>query len=1788
MAPVSTTSDLIDEALKNKTTLPSWHSIYTRITSNSTSTCSHTAISRITSFVLSPTALYSLTHPHAPFPAPSASSKQEFDKLTAPINFSADEPPPENNSSTLPSLAELKDAALQLSRALKVSEVIALRIVLLEHQNRTKKELLVAPGGEGEFASAQIGLEKTFRMTVKEEDPKEKERKIFMDQLHVYFEERRYVIKASTVLYRAAVSGAKKSIWRDVGRQVIEEALNKGGMLANLVEGIQSRWLAGKNEAPAWLKDPLLDDKGDKVVWSWEKQTFLEVIHLQQTLFLQLYRPVEEITARVVKAWFELLQKTGFLTHRYYQPVGMDAQLRELHAYSQNLTTVVSLTMLQLPRCEHVIDEELKSAGSTTSSATPPAQEPEPIPASKGLYIRDAGALQSIWQCLQVLAHIKVAGPTIMGFCVILNAIQSLLAAARSPFDDEPGPRQSPFVEMLQATVPPWFSSTGYPNGIKKLATPAAPNMLQAYQSMLEAADQTAGPRFYLRMEEEGWRMRNVLAHLIRRTTYLFSFSTPFIVAIVLSHDVTYDEFPEFRNHLDEDLEQEKQIAILDSIPPPEEDWYGSPAAKFLADPITEKLIQRAMARFPHEPQPLLLLARSLATENEAALAMITQMTSYTAALPLGYQEYNIATEMEDDNSDSHIVLTDDLMLLAPREGGIFDHTDNDALGPAGSVIIPKGTMGFVSSGSGSRMIVKFDYDFNLLTFLGRILECLLLREGANAKALQATRLDMPDTATEVVLLLTTLVTTSPEARAALVRDPSQDRFPRALEDASDALSRNRDIISIIFDLLDEALNNPCDGESFIVAGIQFLAALIHIVPGRVWPYLARSSLLERKGRGGALSKIISATEVVKGSYVFSLACLDLYERAVEEAVRSAAQYKGKSKAVSLASSRKPSAGAGIGVTDTVQREIILGFTRTAVDIWESFQSFKYAIDMVQKYHIGTRLARIFRNILGLVYGVDTESKSADKLTGVLALGAEHIVNVFLSPEGSRMAFEPILVTIQDGVATPESSLWVKNLNIWITYVTEAVNFGDMLVRVRSYLNLAPSQFEIDLYKSTATLTKLYGAHERYKKCVLELLTSLIKASGSYSEEPPSLLGFLGSQCANHFVTLLSTVDRPYQDVAIETRIWEFVTAVVSNKQQGMSILLLRGETLRQSNGASIAQPQKKRSMLSVCLDGLEEIGRLPVEKALAMLEMVSTAQNFWSLAMDDLGKHPKFLNTITNHVQSITIEFLPADSSEIMTQKAYTIAVAGVIARILALYFHSRRPSEKDMEFFHKLLPKLELYFKRAVQITGYRPSLHAHLAKNFEEKWGGVKLSQIKKTRLARREYGIDAMYDVELGSKVLGFDPGWDRRPDGYRSEVEQANINLSLIQTQVDLSQAWELLAMELCHFAKTSKELRDRLLKNVETCLNENLSSGLPENIFHHIIVRRGEFAFVVVSNLYNIVGSQDIDLSGIFSVAWKCINSSETAFHDALSSGNMDYYRPLLRIIYFCLLSAAQKPKHSTEFAYQVLDLLNVVVAKGFKDLASSAHTPGCCPQDIALVTAILQASQRLKGIDEIHNALSTHLDVNGTMSAATTLFSWSDNLPGGLEDPVYGELAALFLLELSALPIVAEQLAADNALDHIMSSTLAQRLRDATDTDPTSRLYSIWSRALLPLALNLLATIGPNIGREVLNFLSFFQPLLEVSAQRWENQKCTIVLLTSVEEAVAMSMIWAVVKRLGGGEGLKALNIDVAAMCAGVQYLLQHPSYLKTLCVDGEFEKSRAGLETVASLLQNGDDDEQ
>lgn len=86
------------------------------------------------------------------------------------------------------------------------------------------------------------------------------------------------------------------------------------------------------------------------------------------------------------------------------------------------------------------------------------------------------------------------------------------------------------------------------------------------------------------------------------------------------------------------------------------------------------------------------------------------------------------------------------------------------------------------------------------------------------------------------------------------------------------------------------------------------------------------------------------------------------------------------------------------------------------------------------------------------MYGVDDASDPHNKVTGILASSAEHIVKVFLSDSSNALPLQPIIGAIQDGVATPESSLFTKPLEGWFVQVSGTMKFAATLVRVRAYL----------------------------------------------------------------------------------------------------------------------------------------------------------------------------------------------------------------------------------------------------------------------------------------------------------------------------------------------------------------------------------------------------------------------------------------------------------------------------------------------------------------------------------------------------------------------------------------------------------------------------------------------------------------------------------------------------------------------------------------------------------------
>jgi len=276
----------------------SWHSIFTRITSPNTP--SPTSVAQATTFLYSKYSLNALQNCHNPFPPPSATSKQEFERRTAPINFTAADQPGGDGSgtipSTLPPIAELKTTALDLSKALNIDEISALRIVVLEHHGRPAKALLAAEAGAGgdatDLGASAFGasfLESIFRPN-NADDRKQKDDRVFFDRVEIYLCERRYVAKVAAALLRAALG--RNSVWYDAGQNLSSQLVATGWVryAIGIVDGIRSRWFeAGNDETgrPVWIRQRLEEPEvRDQVAYTWEKQVSQDGVPLYPPCFV--------------------------------------------------------------------------------------------------------------------------------------------------------------------------------------------------------------------------------------------------------------------------------------------------------------------------------------------------------------------------------------------------------------------------------------------------------------------------------------------------------------------------------------------------------------------------------------------------------------------------------------------------------------------------------------------------------------------------------------------------------------------------------------------------------------------------------------------------------------------------------------------------------------------------------------------------------------------------------------------------------------------------------------------------------------------------------------------------------------------------------------------------------------------------------------------------------------------------------------------------------------------------------------------------------------------------------------------------------------------------------------------------------------------------------------------------------------------------------------------------------------------------------------------------------------
>jgi len=817
------------------------------------------------------------------------------------------------------------------------------------------------------------------------------------------------------------------------------------------------------------------------------------------------------------------------------------------------------------------------------------------------------------------------------------------------------------------------------------------------------------------------------------------------------------------------------------------------PTSLFLEDDmLMQKLFRTALSRFPYETLPFLKLCRALAVCNAkndegmpAIWSLIDDIDELTITLPAGFVAYKTIREDEEAN---YVELTTSLSFVGTDSAKsrpskrsramMISEMSSDALE------LPSGTVGRVLSET-RPPVVMWHYEYSGLGYMGKVLQ-LSLSVGNTSDGYSNTT-QSTEIVAEIIDLLNTMLCTTFKSISASQGPFAVPEAARAiLEKASDRLDRNQDIVSVIFEIFENELQrrrNIAEEDGAVdtlVRCIQFAHALMPVMPDRVWPFLGRSSLLGISGGESKISAIVASTEMVSGRYDFLLGCIRVFDALVEDAVSHAVARKTPSKALARFSVVST---LGAGISQTAMKKVLLNFQRIMVDVFESMRNWRFAAPE-DRVKINNWICKVFDKILRYSFAVDDETNISNKLVESLAPAAEDIVGIFLSTSNNNLLIDPLLELLHDARATQDTSLPTPSFQLWTSQIRAATALAATLIEVNRLLQYPPSNLEEELFKASPTLAKVYAAHESFKLPVAQLFQALIRCAATNDHQPPSLLGHLGQETASHFLEVLSSIDQPLSHELLPVEIWRLLSAVVSKRQQWLAMFVLTGNTPRDSlkdpKATTDTAPRRSRSILKIALDGLSNIEKLQPQRTIAMLEFVSFAADFWPWVLGAIEQHPQFLTALLDYIRAV--ESSLGSRKERVADYTAT-KISSLILDVFAVHVHHTR-ERGDLSFARKLSSNVAYFIRNAVFTPSYNASLHGNLRRNFESKFPVCSLVNFKRSSLVRPSLGSSFYYDLDMAGKMLSFDSAWaGRQNHGFHEELIRANLNLSLVESQV---------------------------------------------------------------------------------------------------------------------------------------------------------------------------------------------------------------------------------------------------------------------------------------------------------------------------------------------------------------------------------------------------------------------
>ncbi|KAL7788327.1 nucleoporin subcomplex protein binding to Pom34 domain-containing protein [Trichoderma ceciliae] len=1775
MAPVSDSNYFppVGQCLSGEKVLLSWKLVATAL---SDGTGKRQKSPAITKFFDDDFVRGLLSEPSAAFAPPDEATNKNFETKTAPINVTP-------ASTDRYDINVFKDDAKWLSRNAKVNLVAALRVVVIEYQSRSSRHLLgplssqdaanlqEAAGlqnGQGSAFLSDMGASAALdadEISAEFEKPEAKRRRLFDTLLT----ERRFFIMAadyatSIKLYKRlpifapgddSIADLYKLKLSAQPRDEMETLLPAYlDVVSSCMSGIEAGMKAFTDEAL------LLNDE---VELDWLRSLLTEVVHsLSVVLQLVDCYGSDFPPSSVINQWFSLMEIYGFFDS--IQPINQITA--ELIMPMKTLSSAISIGLLKPARALAYLSDRDED----------PAQADDVYDS----YLLSPDVLEQVHKSILDAAgsDSETACPVIFTWSFLLHRLNVSYQARTDKRDNliQQSAREKFETRSVMRTPTGRRNSAGSIYSIESskfdgfLENSSTPRDMQVVEQL--AAVATAQGRVFDVMSKmaqtlgpsvDGSMSPLISSRLRVAFLELLKVSYPFVGYQSDSVSCLHSLLSPGRGYWDLSPSEDMPIS---------QDILGSMLRDDLA---MDFFFQQALDRYPYEFLPFITLCRTLCTASQqiqddrtdAILDLLRKTPTITFTLPDTFQGYELVQEDENTNS---FCLLEEVPLISLSSSWSRRYIEDDAYR------IPVGTYGRFITDTGR--VVLMEYPHSSLSLLGRRLEISLSQEGYRC---ELGMLQSEETA-EVISLLASLLRVE---QLKVARQGDSNAFVRhdddLLSETSVHISSGKDIVTVVCETMDYYMQDELamtedTAVSVLTACIKFLHAVLQIQPSRVWSYLARTELLNSESRAGKLTKITGSLDLVSERFEFLTSSLSLFSGLIDTVMSSAVQRRAGNK---FASRQQPESNPWLGTADKVLSKVSFSIAQTSVDVFENTSTWMFDSE-TSRISLLRTVVPILNKIILYTYGLG-DSPRSENLTSCLRPAASHVIDSFLSPSSGSLRFQPLLSSFISALTKTDSTLYPDRMQAIRNQVTSVLDFSTTLLRVANYLERPSTLVETYLFKTSTLSARLCAVSDHFRGPALSLLESLVINAGQSTSEPPSLLGYLGPQISKSFLHILATNGQPFvlpEEVKIA---WRFFSSILKNRQQWMSNCLLTGQTPREA----MKQDSKKNessadSVFATALSKLKTLKDLETGEALIVLDFVVSAQNYWPWTVFTLQKDTGYMDGLRAYVRDLRPSHQTVKSDAVLASTQARIAA--YIAETFAMQlYHSRHLGNADT-LAKGLVNDLDYYLRDGVEVASYNKSLHNNFAKNFSNKFFGCSLDNFKRTMVGSRELGENYYYDLDRADEVLRFDPGWQgKKGAGFLNEMKLANANLSLVDAQIALFHAWELLLLEFSACFPESDATKKHMMQVAQQCLNANQVIPGPESIFLKIVDARADLSLILVQRLAKSTLAIK-DVNQLLETLIGTINSVDEPFE----SESIAYYRTLLKALFVTLRAyqttssqAAANSQADLEgsivtVTQTILNVLDNVVAKGFRSLVSLIHDreADVFPEDLALLTAIMQACLSVPNIEQSQTQILNIMASHDATHAATSLYSWADKL-GDQGDPVYGELSILFLLELSTLPLLAEQLACDGVLGAILSANLTKfmlrtNVSPYADAPIAQRCYGIWVKGMLPLMLNLLTALGATVAPEITYVLNQFPHLLQASVERFEapgasrtkeksTQYLTLLGTSEIHSLALLTRVLAAL-RMNNSRDIPAVEWDATGLLENVDYWLSSRRLLK------------------------------